>query len=306
MANATRVLRKRVALAFDFDGTLADDSYAGFIEFCGLDPERFGAEQVQPLKDDGWEEIPAKFYALVQESKRRDSHDQKITRKTIKAYGEQIVPYDGVPEMFDRFQQTAHDLDPEIEVEFYLISSGFADIVKATSIASHFRAIWRCNFHFADSGEIAFPKRIVSHIEKLRYLRQLSQGIHNEEKSAPPNQVFRPIPTDQLHVPLDQVIYVGDGASDLPVFEMMADNGGITLGIFATDAPEKMGVRLPTRARGTGQQLGAADLHRGLRADEIAHPRRRTHLQADRPAGVERRGVARGRARPSNPLAARD
>jgi hypothetical protein len=53
MANATRVLRKRVALAFDFDGTLADDSYAGFIEFCGLDPERFGAEQVQPLKDGG-------------------------------------------------------------------------------------------------------------------------------------------------------------------------------------------------------------------------------------------------------------
>lgn len=238
MANATRVLRNRVALAFDFDGTLADDSYAGFIEFCGLDPERFGEEQVQPLLDDGWEKIPAKFYALIQESKRRDSHDQKITRETIEAHGEQITPYDGVPEMFDQLQQTAHDLDPEIAVEFYLISSGFTDIVKATSIASNFRAIWGCNFHFTESGEIDFPKRIVSHIEKLRYLRQLSQGIHNEDESAPPNQVFRPIPTDPMHVPLDQVIYVGDGASDLPVFEMMADNGGITLGIFATDAPK--------------------------------------------------------------------
>lgn len=239
MANATRILRKRIGLAFDFDGTLADDSYAALVGFCGLEPERFSEEHVRPLLEDGWEKIPAKFYALVQESKRRDKHEDKITREKIQAFGAQITPYDGVPEMFDRLRQTARDLDPEIEVEFYIISSGFADFVKAASIAANFKAIWGCNFHFTESGEIDFPKRIISHIEKLRYLRQLSQGIHNEDESAPPNQVFRPIPTNQLHVPLDQVIYVGDGASDLPVFEMMANHGGITLGIFAADAPEK-------------------------------------------------------------------
>jgi phosphoglycolate phosphatase-like HAD superfamily hydrolase len=238
MGNATRILRKRLAVAFDFDGTLAEDSYAVLISFCGMDPKTFDEQHVQPLKDNGWEEIPAKFYALVQESKRRSHHDDKITREKIESFGQQITPYDGVPEMFDRLRQTAHGLDAEIEVEFYIITSGFAEFVRATPIAHNFKAIWGCNFHFTEDGEIDFPKRIISHIEKLRYLRQLSQGIHDEDEDAPPNQVFRKIPAEDLYVPLDQVVYVGDGASGLPAFGMMAEHGGIALGIFAADSPD--------------------------------------------------------------------
>ncbi len=137
--------------------------------------------------------------------------------------------------MFDRLRKTASDLDPEIEVEFYVLSSGIADIVRATRIAGNFKTIWGCEFHFNQDGEIDFPKRIISHIEKLR---QLSQGYHGEQQTAPPNQVFRDVPPEDLHLPLDQVIYVGDGASDLPAFGMMAEHGGITLGIFTSETPQ--------------------------------------------------------------------
>lgn len=46
-----------------------------------------------------------------------------------------------------------------------------------------------------------------------------------------PAEVYRDVPDDEWHVPLDQVVYVGDGASDLPVFELLAASGGIAIGV---------------------------------------------------------------------------
>ncbi len=234
MGKDTRLLRKRLGLVFDFDGTLAPDSYAALVEHCGLDPHRFHEERVRPLIDAGWEEIPAKFYALIRESKERADPANKISRERVEGFARGLAPFDGVQAAFDAVRERVRRLDPEVAVEFYLISSGIADIARNTGIAHNFRAIWGCEFHYAEAGEIDFVKRIVSHVEKTRYLRQISTGIHDQERTAAPNEVFREVPPEELHLPLDQVVYVGDGASDLPAFGLMAQQGGVAIGVDAS------------------------------------------------------------------------
>ena len=40
---------------------------------------------------------------------------------------------------------------------------------------------------------------------------------------------------EDLHMPLNQVVYVGDGASDMPTFELMHQQGGLAIGVTKPD-----------------------------------------------------------------------
>ncbi len=231
MNQATRLLSKRIAIAFDFDRTLIpDDSFHVLLKDCQINVDNFINNRVAPLVADGWDRYLAKAYCLVKESQQRTDH--KITKSKLIELGKKLKLHDGVTTMFDLLQQHVKDLDPEIELEFYLISGGFADIPRSTSIAKYFKRIWGCEFQYNNQGEVEFIKRQMTHTEKTRYLYYLSKGIDKEnEKDLIYN--YRDLPEDKIHVPLSQVIYVGDGSSDIPCFTVINQYGGIALGVYA-------------------------------------------------------------------------
>jgi len=134
--------------------------------------------------------------------------------------------------MFECLRKRAVEIVPQVEVEFYLISGGFVDIARNTSIAKHFTQIWGCELAYDENGEIQFLKQLMSHTEKTHFLYYLSSiGIEREnEQDLMYN--YRDVPIKELYVPLNQVIYVGDGTSDIPCFTVINQYGGIALGIF--------------------------------------------------------------------------
>jgi len=76
---ATRTVHKRLGVIFDFDDTLAPDSFRSLLGRYGIDKDRFDREQIDPLVADGWDAILAKMYCLVQLSQRHP--DMPITRE---------------------------------------------------------------------------------------------------------------------------------------------------------------------------------------------------------------------------------
>lgn len=231
MGYATKPLANRLAVVFDFDETLIpDDSFKILLRDCQLDVEAFERDRVAPLIDRGWHKYLARTYCLVKESESRQGKD-KITYERLANLGQKLHLIDGVSEMFECLRKRAKDIIPEIEVEFYLISGGFVDIARNTSIAKHFTKIWGCELAYDENGEIRFLKQLMSHTEKTHYLYYLSIGIEREnEQDLMYN--YRDVPMEELHVPLNQVIYVGDGTSDIPCFTVINQYGGIALGIF--------------------------------------------------------------------------
>lgn len=229
MTKATKPVSNRIALAFDFDDTLVPDTVDSLLESCDIDAQAFRQERIQPLIDNGWEPILARFYTLIQESKRRDQ--DKITQEYLTKFGQELAPFDGVPEMFKRLRQSAKTIVPDIEVEFYLITCGMVEIARHTCIAPEFTAMWGCEFSYNEEGEIEFLKQLVSHTEKTRYLFQLAKGIDNTNQDGQ-MFVYRDVSPEELHVPLTQVIYVGDGASDLPCFSLMNKENGVAIGVY--------------------------------------------------------------------------
>ncbi|GGK40633.1 hydrolase [Deinococcus malanensis] len=227
----------RIALVFDFDDTLAPDTWDGLLSDLGLDPDEFDRKHIDPLLQDGWSSIPARFYALVNAS---GTQVETITRERLAAYGRNLTPYEGVKDMFSLLRERAARITPEVEVLFYVVSSGFADIIRATDIAEHFDGIWGCDFHFGANGEIEFPKVIVEHTEKPRYLHLVEKGV-NKYQDRPAYEVFRHLPEEELHVPLHQMIYVGDGSSDVACFVLLTSHHGVALGVNKPGAPVHWG-----------------------------------------------------------------
>lgn len=81
----------------------------------GLDVDEFRQQRYEPLKASGWDHVAARFYSLIQESKHRN---EKITKNYLVQFGQELQPFEGVTEMFDRLHQRVQELNPKIEVEF--------------------------------------------------------------------------------------------------------------------------------------------------------------------------------------------
>jgi len=229
MGQVTRATANRIAIVFDFDETLTpNDSFAVLLEAYGLDADEFKKNKVQSLVEQGWEKYLARAYTLIKASQQ----NEPVTQQKLAEVGRQITLYDETERLFERLQAKIHAIADNIELEFYLISGGFVDIPRNSPLAKDFKQMWGCEFHYGDNGEIEFLKKQMTHTEKTRYLYYLSKGIDNSENEKDLIYNYSSFPTDELHVPLNQVVYVGDGTSDVPCFDVVEQYGGMSIGIY--------------------------------------------------------------------------
>ncbi|MBE9212287.1 haloacid dehalogenase-like hydrolase [Plectonema cf. radiosum LEGE 06105] len=236
MTKATKHFSNRIAIVFDFDDTLVPDSFDSLLESCDINAHQFRQQRIQPLINQEWDKILARFYALIDESIKQNN---QITQEYLCCFGKSLTPFEGVSQMFKTLREKARVINPKIEIEYYLITCGMAEVARHNPIASNFRAIWGCEFDYNKDGGIHFMKKLVTHTEKTRYLFQIAKGIdqvEDDEKMF----LFRDIPQEEMHIPLSQMIYVGDGASDIPCFSVLNEEGGIAIGVYKdSSTPEE-------------------------------------------------------------------
>ncbi|MGB3759919.1 MAG: haloacid dehalogenase-like hydrolase [Rivularia sp. (in: cyanobacteria)] len=235
MSKATKHFSNRIAIIFDFDDTLVPNSFDSLLESCDIDANKFRQERMQPLINQGWDEILARFYTLIDESNRQGN---KIDREYLAAFGKSLTPFDGALQMFETLREAARVINPKIEIEYYLISSGMVEVARHNPVASNFKAMWGCEFSYNKDGGIEFMKKIVTHTEKTRYLFQIAKGIDNLEKDGK-MFLFRDIPREEMHIPLTQMIYVGDGTSDVPCFSVLNEEGGIAIAVYKNSTAQE-------------------------------------------------------------------
>lgn len=227
-------MKSTIAILFDFDDTLAPDSTTAFLQAIGVDVHHFWKEEVQQLIDQGWDPIPAYLYCMLKVSK-----GHPIKRERMKEWAKSITFYPGVLDIFERLRRYVATINPLINLEFYIISSGIALILQESAIAHHFQDIWGSDFHFTADGVIAFPKRIVSFTDKTRYIFQVAKGLFGERYRSRPFDVNSKV--DHLRVPINQMIFVGDGYTDIPCFSLIRKGGGIAIGVYDTNNRDKWG-----------------------------------------------------------------
>lgn len=227
-----RSIHPRVAFVFDFDETLGPNTTNALLQHVGVDAEEFREGRVQPLADDGWEQRLAEAHALAELS--QGPHGP-ITHETFEEVAAKLELYPGVPEMFDRVTAAVRDIEDDLEVEFYLVTAGFVHVPAATSIAARFDSIIGGHWAFEDSGQIVTPKSVVGHYDKVRHLLAIAKGLDSVEADRA-RDVDRHIPEEKWHVPFEQMVFVGDGDSDLPAFDFMESHSGMAIAVRQASA----------------------------------------------------------------------
>ena len=265
---ATHPAHNRIALAFDFDLTLAPGSMDQLVEQLGIEPSKWREERLHPLAADGWDEILATGYALIAAARQKRI---ALTRSLFREAGRSLQPFPGVAEMFDRLREVAAQSAPGVELTFHIVTSGFVDVIGETSVAGCFDSIWGSAFHFADE-EVAFVKRTITHPEKARYLHALAKGLSIEGANAPAD-VGRRVPEEDMALPMDQLIYVGDGASDLDAFEAVEQAGGVAIAVLHAGSAADWDAQGKMRPGRRVENLARADFRPGtelMRSLELA------------------------------------
>ena len=232
-------MQETIAILFDFDDTLAPDSTSGLLATLGVDVPKFWKEEVQALLDDDWDPIPAYLVKMIEMS--REGRTKPITKEIFIEWGKSLPLRSGIEATFDRLRRLARHINPRVSVEFYLISSGVEEILRSTSIAPEFNDIWASQFAYGADGAISQLKKVVSFTDKTRYVFQVQKGIFGGAARGKPFEVNRKIPETNLRIPLSNMIFVGDGYTDIPCFSLIRKGGGTAIGVYEAENREKWG-----------------------------------------------------------------
>ena len=219
-----------VAILYDFDKTLSttDMQNYTFIPNLGMTPDEFWGETGKLSQKYEVERILSYMYCMIKFAKEKGI---KMTKEYLQECGKAIKFYPGVTTWFKRINDYA--LEKGIIVEHYLVSSGTKEIVEGCSIVDEFKQIYGCEFLYDENGEACWPKMAINFTQKTQFFFRIAKGAIKPTDDAGVNEK-----SADRRVNYKNIIYVGDGMTDIPSMTLVKKNGGHSIAIHPKDDKE--------------------------------------------------------------------
>ena len=203
----------------------------GFIEKMGLTTENFWNKSDTLAAKQNADSNLAYMWLTLEMAKKLGSK-----REDFVSYGKDIKYFKGVREWFDRINNFGKKLG--IKVEHYLISSGLSEMVEGMSIYPKFTRIYANRYMYDANGVAFWPSRIVNYTDKTQYLYRISKGCLDEcDKSVNDR-------ANELRIPFKNMLYFGDGLTDVPCMAILQEYGGHCIGIYTPHKSKKIAEKL--------------------------------------------------------------
>ena len=218
--------RPIVAVMYDFDRTLCtrDMQEYSFIPSLGITEREFwDFANVLGLQQD-MDSVLAYMYAMVKLSSDRG---KPLQRQHLVNMGRNVEFFPGVTSWFARVSDRGAQLG--MQVEHYVISSGMKEIIEGTAIADCFKSIFACEFLYDSDGNAVWPKTDVNYTNKTQFVYRINKGVLDVANDVDLN---RSMPDDSKRVPFCNMLYIGDGLSDVPCMKMMKAYGGYSIAVY--------------------------------------------------------------------------
>jgi hypothetical protein len=227
-----------IAIVYDYDQTLSPtymQEEAIFPHF-GIHAKNFWDRCAELVSGEGYDNELA-YMKVMLDTLAMD----RPTNAHLRDLGSKLNFYPGLPEMFTEFGHGLLNADHEahgITVEHYIISSGLKALIEGSRLAPHVKAIFGCEFAEDSQGRITFPRRVISHTQKTQYLFRINKGMLDMSQD-----VNDHMPSELRPIPFPNMIYVGDGPTDVPCFTVMRRSGGQAIAVYNPNDPTRTSFR---------------------------------------------------------------
>lgn len=204
-----------IAIVYDFDHTLSPHYMQDhtILRHAGIDPKEFWPSCTTLINEKGYDQELAYMKRMLEVDTIR-----ALSNNDLKHMGADLTFFPGVPECFEELNTLFSPQEYEelgIRLEHYVVTSGLKAILDGSHIAQDVKAIFGCEFD-EDDGHINFPKRTISHTQKTQFLFRVNKGLLDMDQD-----VNDHMPEEARRVPFRNMIYVGDGPTDVPCFTLM-------------------------------------------------------------------------------------
>ena len=224
-----------MVIAYDFDGTLADGNMQEhqFLPDIGIKPADFWAEAKRLTKEHQADEVLVYMNLML---KKARAASVSVRRDTFKAQGTKITLFKGVEGWFDRISNFAKS--KSLRLEHVLISSGNAELFAGTPIASKFAHVFASKFMFDENGVAEWPALAVNYTTKTQYLFRINKGAYDLSDNSAVN---KHVPKYDRPIPFENMIFIGDGLTDIPCFRLVKNEGGLSIAVYKPRAKNAKG-----------------------------------------------------------------
>jgi phosphoserine phosphatase len=259
-----RLPKPTVAFCYDFDGTLAPGNMQEhtFIPDIGLSSSDFWNKTKAWAKSQGADEILAYMHVMLQEANRRNV---SIRKSDFQERGRQLAFYEGVQDWFDRISDHGRALG--INVEHFVLSSGIREMIEACAIGPKLRRVYASSFMYDANNVAIWPALAVNYTTKTQYLFRINKGTLDPWDNSEINKYK--LDSDRA-VPFSQIVFIGDGETDIPCMRLVSEKGGYAIAVYA---PRKKAAREKVDGligEGRVRFTAPADYREGKKLDQIA------------------------------------
>jgi 2-hydroxy-3-keto-5-methylthiopentenyl-1-phosphate phosphatase len=216
-----------IAIVYDFDGTLSPQPMQEYtlLPKLGITPDEFWGRVDQESRETISEKMLV-YMRLVLEL--ADEKKISISRQDFAAMAKDIKYFPGVESWFERINRYVEETSrQQVNVVHYIISAGMKEILEGVSIGGFFKQIYASEYHFNDLGQATFPKVLITDTSKTQYLFRVNKG-----KEALTESINEHMPEHERPIPFQNMIYIGDGMTDVPSMALTKKNGGHTIAVY--------------------------------------------------------------------------
>ena len=215
-----------IALLYDFDKTLCttDMQNYAFIPALGMTPTDFWTLANTFGQENHMDALLAYMYTMIRECHRRDI---RLDRDFLVRCGHAIELFPGVKDWFSRINAFGAELG--VEIEHYVLSSGLKEIIEGSGICHEFKEVYACEFLYDADGLAYWPKLDVNFTNKTQFIYRINKGVLDVSDDKGLNSSM---PDDSKRVPFTNMVYIGDGLSDVPCMKTTRAYGGQAIAVY--------------------------------------------------------------------------
>jgi len=257
MPAAKSFFQSTIALVYDFDGTLSPQPMQEYtvLPRMGVVPRDFWDRVNEEARATESDMMLVYLRHILETLDRRKI---AVKREDFARMARAIRYFPGVEGWFARMNAYVRARSGgRVKLAHYLISAGQKEILDGVSIRRHFRRIYASEYHFNHHGVATFPKLLVTDTVKTQFLFRINKG-----KEALTESINEHMPEAERPIPFHNMIYVGDGMTDVPSMALTKKSGGHTVAVYGAGKAREQGICVKLLEAGRADFIAEADYRR--------------------------------------------